>query len=99
MSGAPGTTALLALVCCLLGLIMVMIGIVGEYVWRIYDELSRRPKSLSTRFTSERVATSPSRCARQTEGSRSPPHDVAEGATVEKRAVHRRHSTVTKPNE
>lgn len=27
-----------------LGLIMVMLGIIGEYIWRIYDEIKKRPR-------------------------------------------------------
>jgi dolichol-phosphate mannosyltransferase len=37
-------TALLALVCLLLGLIVVMLAIIGEYLWRIYDEIAHRPE-------------------------------------------------------
>jgi dolichol-phosphate mannosyltransferase len=25
------------------GLLMLMLGIVGEYIWRIYDEVKRKP--------------------------------------------------------
>ena len=25
------------------GLIMVMLGIIGEYIWRIYDEVRKKP--------------------------------------------------------
>jgi hypothetical protein len=25
------------------GLLMLMLGIIGEYVWRIYDEVKRKP--------------------------------------------------------
>lgn len=27
-----------------LGLIMIMLGIIGEYIWRIYDEIKKRPR-------------------------------------------------------
>jgi len=30
----------------LLGLIIVMLGIIGEYIWRIFDEINKRPESV-----------------------------------------------------
>ena len=39
----PGYTTIIALVTFLLGLVMVMLGIVGEYLWRILDESRNRP--------------------------------------------------------
>lgn len=38
-----GWTTLVALITFLLGLIMVMLGIIGEYLWRILDESRKRP--------------------------------------------------------
>jgi len=38
-----GYTTIIALVTFLLGLIMVMLGIIGEYLWRILDESRNRP--------------------------------------------------------
>ena len=40
----PGFPTLVALITFLLGLILVMLGIIGEYVWRIFDEVTRRPE-------------------------------------------------------
>lgn len=38
-----GWTTLIALITFLLGLIMIMLGIIGEYLWRILDESRKRP--------------------------------------------------------
>lgn len=38
-----GFTTLIAVITFLLGLIMVMLGIIGEYLWRILDETRKRP--------------------------------------------------------
>lgn len=38
-----GWTTIVALITFLLGLIMVMLGIIGEYLWRILDESRKRP--------------------------------------------------------
>ncbi len=35
-----------ALISFLLGLIIVMLGIIGEYIWRIFDEVNHRPESV-----------------------------------------------------
>ncbi len=40
----PGFPTLVALISFLLGLIIVMLGIIGEYIWRIFDEVTRRPE-------------------------------------------------------
>jgi dolichol-phosphate mannosyltransferase len=40
----PGWTTIVALVTFLLGLIMLMLGIIGEYLWRILDEGRNRPE-------------------------------------------------------
>lgn len=41
-----GFPTLVALVTFLLGLIIVMLGVIGEYLWRIFDEISRRPEAV-----------------------------------------------------
>lgn len=38
-----GWTTIIALITFLLGLIMMMLGIIGEYLWRILDEARKRP--------------------------------------------------------
>lgn len=42
----PGFATLAALICFLLGLITVMLGVIGEYLWRIFDEVNKRPESV-----------------------------------------------------
>jgi polyisoprenyl-phosphate glycosyltransferase len=41
-----GFAALASLISFLLGLVIVMLGIIGEYVWRIFDNVNRRPESV-----------------------------------------------------
>jgi len=41
-----GFATLAALVSFLLGLIIIMLGIIGEYIWRIFDEVNHRPESV-----------------------------------------------------
>ncbi|MHB9035548.1 MAG: glycosyltransferase family 2 protein [Armatimonadota bacterium] len=41
--GVHGYTTIVSLITFLLGLIMIMLGIVGEYLWRILDETRKRP--------------------------------------------------------
>lgn len=38
-----GWTTIIALITFLLGVIMVMLGTIGEYLWRILDESRERP--------------------------------------------------------
>lgn len=38
-----GYTAIVSILTFLLGLILIMLGIIGEYLWRILDEARRRP--------------------------------------------------------
>ncbi len=45
-SAVQGFPTLAALIAFLLGLIIVMLGIIGEYIWRIFDELNKRPESV-----------------------------------------------------
>jgi dolichol-phosphate mannosyltransferase len=44
-TGVPvrGWASLIAVITFLLGLIMIMLGIIGEYLWRILDETRKRP--------------------------------------------------------
>jgi dolichol-phosphate mannosyltransferase len=46
--GSPvaGWASMAALVSFLLGLASIMLGIIGEYVWRTFDEVSRRPEAV-----------------------------------------------------
>ncbi len=39
-----GFASIVALITFLLGLIIVMLGIIGEYLWRIFDETNKRPE-------------------------------------------------------
>ncbi|MGG4144512.1 glycosyltransferase family 2 protein [Paenibacillus algorifonticola] len=48
-----GWTTIIALVTFLLGLIMVMLGIIGEYLWRILDESRKRPAYIIDEVYSE----------------------------------------------
>lgn len=41
-----GFATLAALLTFLLGLIIIMLGIIGEYLWRIFDEVNRRPEAV-----------------------------------------------------
>jgi dolichol-phosphate mannosyltransferase len=41
-----GFPTLVALMTFLLGLIIVMLGIIGEYIWRIFDEVNKRPETV-----------------------------------------------------
>lgn len=41
-----GFATVVALITFLLGLIILMLGIIGEYLWRIFDETNRRPETV-----------------------------------------------------
>lgn len=41
-----GIATVVALITFLLGLIIVMLGIIGEYLWRIFDESNKRPETV-----------------------------------------------------
>lgn len=41
-----GYAGLATLITFLLGLIILMLGIIGEYLWRVFDEVNRRPESV-----------------------------------------------------
>lgn len=42
----PGFATIVALTSFLLGLVIVMLGVIGEYLWRIFDETNRRPEAV-----------------------------------------------------
>lgn len=42
----PGFATLATLVSFLLGLVIIMLGVIGEYVWRSFDEVNRRPEAV-----------------------------------------------------
>jgi dolichol-phosphate mannosyltransferase len=42
----PGFPTIVALITFLLGLILLMLGVIGEYLWRIFDETNRRPETV-----------------------------------------------------
>jgi dolichol-phosphate mannosyltransferase len=39
----PGWAPIMVIILVIGGLLMVMLGIIGEYIWRIYDEVRRKP--------------------------------------------------------
>ncbi len=41
-----GFPTIVALISFLLGLIIVMLGVIGEYLWRIFDEVNHRPEAV-----------------------------------------------------
>jgi glycosyltransferase involved in cell wall biosynthesis len=41
-----GFATIVALISFLLGIVMIMLGVIGEYTWRIFDELNKRPESV-----------------------------------------------------
>jgi glycosyltransferase involved in cell wall biosynthesis len=41
-----GFATIVTILSFLLGLIIVMLGVIGEYVWRIFDEINKRPESV-----------------------------------------------------
>jgi dolichol-phosphate mannosyltransferase len=41
-----GYASLASLITFLLGLIILMLGVIGEYLWRIFDEVNRRPETV-----------------------------------------------------
>lgn len=46
VSPSPGFPTIVALITFLLGLIIIMLGIIGEYIWRIFDQLNQRPEAV-----------------------------------------------------
>jgi len=45
-TGAPGFATIVTLISFLLGLMIIMLGVIGEYLWRIFDEINERPESV-----------------------------------------------------
>ena len=45
-SPVPGFPTIVALVALLSGVSLFVTGMIGEYVWRVFDEVNRRPESL-----------------------------------------------------
>lgn len=41
-----GFATIVAIIAFLLGLIIIMLGIIGEYIWRIFDEVNKRPETV-----------------------------------------------------
>ncbi|MDI9313396.1 MAG: glycosyltransferase family 2 protein [Hydrotalea sp.] len=46
----PGYASLFAMVAFLLGLVILMLGIIGEYIWRVFDETNKRPSAVIKDF-------------------------------------------------
>lgn len=46
ISDVPGFPTLVVIISFLLGLVIMMLGIIGEYLWRIFDEVSRKPEAV-----------------------------------------------------
>lgn len=42
----PGFPTLVALLTFLISLVLLTLGVIGEYVWRIFDEVSRKPETV-----------------------------------------------------
>lgn len=42
----PGFATVTSLITFLLGLVIIMLGVIGEYLWRIFDEVNKRPESV-----------------------------------------------------
>jgi len=45
-AGSQGTASIIALVSFSSGLILLTLGIIAEYIWRIWDEINKRPDSI-----------------------------------------------------
>jgi len=41
-----GFATIVTITSLLFGLVIIMLGIIGEYVWRIFDEINKRPESV-----------------------------------------------------
>lgn len=42
----PGFATIVSLISFMLGLVIVMLGLIGEYLWRIFEETNRRPETV-----------------------------------------------------
>ncbi|MFY9308880.1 MAG: glycosyltransferase [Bacteroidia bacterium] len=42
----PGYASLMASTSFLMGIVILMLGVIGEYVWRIFDEVNKRPEAV-----------------------------------------------------
>jgi polyisoprenyl-phosphate glycosyltransferase len=45
-TSVPGFATIVALISFLLGMVIVMLGVIGEYLWRIFDETNKRPEAV-----------------------------------------------------
>ena len=45
-TGVQGFATIVTIISLLLGLVIIMLGIIGEYIWRIFDEINKRPESV-----------------------------------------------------
>ena len=46
ISDVPGFPTLVVILSFLLGIVILMLGIIGEYIWRIFDEVTRKPEAV-----------------------------------------------------
>lgn len=46
LGSVPGFPTLVVIISFLLGVVIMMLGIIGEYIWRIFDEVSRKPETV-----------------------------------------------------
>jgi polyisoprenyl-phosphate glycosyltransferase len=46
IADVPGFPTLVVIISFLLGVVIMMLGTIGEYIWRIFDEVSRRPEAV-----------------------------------------------------
>ena len=46
LGSVPGFPTLVVILSFLLGVVIMMLGTIGEYLWRIFDEVSRRPEAV-----------------------------------------------------
>jgi len=46
LGSVPGFPTLVVIISFLLGVVIMMLGTIGEYIWRIFDEVSRKPEAV-----------------------------------------------------
>jgi polyisoprenyl-phosphate glycosyltransferase len=68
-ASAPGWASIVSLVSFLLGVVITMLGIIGEYLWRILDEVNKRPEVVIDQFLD---GSSPTKPTRRTDGPSQP---------------------------